>query len=126
MRLLVCGGRTYGENTAGKPDDQIAAERVVIATTLDAIYAQDDIECLIHGCAPGADRLGARWAASHGIPQDRYPAAWHRLGPRAGPARNARMLAEGKPDLVVAFKGGSGTANMVKQARDAGVLVREV
>jgi hypothetical protein len=36
------------------------------------------------------------------------------------------MLEEGKPDLVVAFPGGTGTANMVKQARAAGVEVLEV
>ena len=33
------------------------------------------------------------------------------------------MLAEGKPDLVVAFPGGAGTANMIEQARAAGVRV---
>jgi hypothetical protein len=31
------------------------------------------------------------------------------------------MLDQGKPDLVVAFPGGRGTANLVKQARAAGV-----
>ena len=36
------------------------------------------------------------------------------------------MLMEGKPDLVVAFPGGAGTANMIKQARKAGVEVIEV
>jgi hypothetical protein len=36
------------------------------------------------------------------------------------------MLAEGKPDLEVAFPGGRGTANMVKQVRAAGVEVLEV
>jgi hypothetical protein len=35
------------------------------------------------------------------------------------------MLEEGKPDLVVAFPGGRGTANMVKQARAAAVKVLE-
>jgi hypothetical protein len=35
------------------------------------------------------------------------------------------MLAEGEPDLVVAFPGGRGIANMVKQARAAGVEVLE-
>jgi len=33
------------------------------------------------------------------------------------------MLDEGKPDLVVAFDGGRGTANMVKQAKAAGIQV---
>jgi UDP-N-acetylmuramoylalanine-D-glutamate ligase len=33
------------------------------------------------------------------------------------------MLKEGRPDLVVAFPGGKGTANMVAQARAAGIRV---
>jgi UDP-N-acetylmuramoylalanine-D-glutamate ligase len=36
------------------------------------------------------------------------------------------MLAEGKPDLVVAAPGGRGTADMVRRARDAGIEVVEV
>ena len=44
----------------------------------------------------------------------------------AGPERNARMLAEGRPDLVVAFPGGTGTADMVRRAKAAGVRVVEV
>jgi hypothetical protein len=33
------------------------------------------------------------------------------------------MLAEGRPDFVVAFEGGNGTADMIRQARAAGVEV---
>jgi len=47
-------------------------------------------------------------------------------GRAAGPVRNAQMLAEGKPDFVVAFPGGRGTADMCKQARARGVKVVEV
>jgi UDP-N-acetylmuramoylalanine-D-glutamate ligase len=36
------------------------------------------------------------------------------------------MLNNGKPDLVVAFPGGRGTENMVKQAEAAGVPVKKV
>ena len=50
-------------------------------------------------------------------------AEWHRLGRKAGPIRNQRMLDEGKPDLVVAFPGGTGTAGMVALACKAGVRV---
>jgi hypothetical protein len=32
------------------------------------------------------------------------------------------VTAQGKADLVIAFPGGRGTANMMKQAREAGVL----
>jgi hypothetical protein len=36
------------------------------------------------------------------------------------------MLTEGKPELVVAFPGGRGTAHMMRIAREAGVEVVEV
>jgi hypothetical protein len=36
------------------------------------------------------------------------------------------MLLEGKPDLVVAFPGGKGTADMVRRARKANVPVKEI
>jgi hypothetical protein len=36
------------------------------------------------------------------------------------------MLAEGKPDLVVGFPGGRGTAHMCSIARAAGVEVIEI
>lgn len=55
-----------------------------------------------------------------------FEADWHTHGRAAGPIRNRRMIEEGKPDLVVAFPGGRGTANMVNQARAAGIEVREV
>ena len=43
----------------------------------------------------------------------------------AGPRRNRRML-DRRPDLVLAFAGGRGTADMVRQARASGVRVIEV
>ncbi len=55
-----------------------------------------------------------------------YEADWHEHGRAAGPIRNARMIAEGRPDLVIAFPGGRGTADMVSRARKAGIEVREV
>lgn len=36
------------------------------------------------------------------------------------------MLDNGKPDLIIAFPGGSGTADMIKRARKAGVTVLTV
>jgi hypothetical protein len=36
------------------------------------------------------------------------------------------MLDDGKPELVVAFPGGRGTADMMRRAREAGVEVIEV
>lgn len=81
---------------------------------------------IIHGGARGADSLAAYWAAHSGVPFETYQADWKQHGRGAGPIRNKRMLSEGKPDLVVAFPGGSGTAHMVRIAREAGVKVMEV
>jgi hypothetical protein len=36
------------------------------------------------------------------------------------------MIDEGKPELVIAFPGGSGTADMVRRARAANIPVIEV
>jgi hypothetical protein len=38
------------------------------------------------------------------------------FGRSGGPKRNQQMLEEGKPDLVLAFPGGRGTADMVRRA----------
>jgi hypothetical protein len=47
-------------------------------------------------------------------------------GKAAGPIRNQRMIDEGKPDLVIAFPGGRGTADMVSRAKKAGIPVQEI
>lgn len=109
MRILVCGGRLF--------DDW---RRVSVA--LDDILAPLNGAILLQGGAPGADRLAVKWAETRNVPVITFPANWRR-GKRAGPERNAFMLAEGKPDMVVAFPGGPGTENMVTQAIAAGVKV---
>lgn len=81
---------------------------------------------IIHGGANGADSLAHQYAHISGIPVTVYPADWKKHGRGAGPIRNAQMLTEGKPDLVVAFPGGTGTKDMVTRAKRAGVEVLEV
>jgi YspA, cpYpsA-related SLOG family len=113
MRVLVTGGRNYS--------DRSAVDRV-----LDSIHMERGISVLIHGGAAGADELASEWAYDSGIVESAFPANWDKHGRAAGPIRNKQMLVEGKPDLVVAFPGGKGTQNMVRQARDSGVEVYEV
>jgi hypothetical protein len=52
-----------------------------------------------------------------------YAAEWKTYGHGAGPIRNLRMIVQEQPELVVAFRGGSGTANMMKQAREHGIAI---
>lgn len=81
---------------------------------------------IIEGGARGADRLARNYAKVMDIPCETYDAEWDKYGRGAGPIRNKRMLIEGKPDLVVAFPGGGGTANMIEQSRKAGIRVMEL
>lgn len=110
MRLLICGGRDF--------DDAAFAARI-----LDAVHRKHVVKLVIHGAARGADTLGGRWAQYNGIEVEKYPAQWGAHGKAAGPLRNAQMLESGRPDAVVAFPGGSGTADMVRRAKAAGVPV---
>ena len=113
MRVLVCGGRNY-------------SDREQLFRVLDDLHGNAPLSVLIHGAAAGADTLAGNWAESRGVPMLPFPADWHRHGRAAGPIRNMQMLDDGIPDLVVAFPGGRGTANMLKQARQAGVQVIEI
>lgn len=129
--VLVCGGRYYGV-TKGSMGDEVLArrQRVHFALHMDELHLKfGPFTHVIHGDASGADSLAKRWALRKGIKQTPYPAAWTvdgQLDRSAGPRRNQQMLTEGKPQLVVAFPGNSGTADMTERARMAGVKVVEV
>lgn len=82
---------------------------------------------IIQGGASGADLLAKEWGMKKlGVVVDTYYADWTRHKKRAGPIRNEEMLRESRPNAIVAFPGGRGTAHMVKIAKKAGVPVLEV
>lgn len=108
--VLVCGGRDY-------------QDRQGVFVTLDTLYRYVGIDLIIEGGARGADGFSRDWALSRGVNCRTFLAQWQTYGRRAGAIRNAEMLRLGKPDLVVAFPGGSGTADMVRKAKAAGVHV---
>jgi len=110
MRVLVCGGRDF-------------LQRALLYRYMDALHAHFGFTALIHGAAEGADTLAGEWAKKRAVQVCVFPAQWSRDGKIAGPLRNARMLKEGKPDLVVSFPGGNGTTDMVRMAGLAGVFV---
>lgn len=118
MRVLVCGGRNYA--------DRDKMDRVLRLVD----RAKGPIRALIHGAAKGADRLAAKWAEDTGLAEFgevlAFPADWNKHGVAAGPRRNQEMLDVGKPDLVIAFPGGRGTADMVRRALAAGIEVQRI
>lgn len=119
MRVLVCGGRDYSDKAS------VYAALDTLAGVTEATPLGVPIT-VIHGGARGADSLADGWSADNWNQTIRFPADWNTHGKAAGPIRNQQMLDEGKPDLVVAFPGGAGTADMVRRARKAGVEVREI
>lgn len=108
MIVLITGGREYRN------------QREMFAV-LDKLHAERKFTFLVHGDARGADHMAHRWAKKRGVQPVAMEALWDTEGDASGTLRNARMLAFSKPDLVVAFSGGRGTANMMRIARKAGV-----
>lgn len=103
-RVLVTGGRRY--------DD-----KVHVYNTLSDIVDSWGPIFIIQGGATGADKHARDWAADNFLPCATVDAAWKK-GNLAGPKRNGWMV-ELEPDLCVSFPGGRGTANCVKQAKEA-------
>jgi SLOG family YspA-like protein len=112
-RVLVCGDRHWRDN------DLLICE-------LNSLLSEDEM-WVIAGGARGADTLAVLWALGRGCGYTVFPAEWDRYGKAAGPRRNAQMLDEGKPDLVIAFhdniEASRGTKDMVKRAKRAGVPI---
>jgi len=126
MRILVCGGRDYtGYHVLKTTIEDIIDEA--------RLYNDGEDIVIIQGGACGADFLAKvcvldEWSlmVDPKVTLLEFPADWKTHGKAAGAIRNQQMLDEGKPDLVLAFPGGRGTADMVSRAKKAGVKVREV
>jgi len=122
MKVLVCGGRHY--RARGK-----------VFRVLDDLQRRLGglITHVVTGSATGADEHAEAWADERGVQRVLCPANWNKLGRSAGPTRNALMLKllvksqDDKgletSDIVLAFPGGAGTADMVQRARVAGFTV---
>ena len=125
MRILICGDRYW-------KDKRLIYWTLHSRLTDNRGYSLRESVTIIHGNAPGADTLGKQAALDLGIPEENilsFPADWKTHGKTAGPIRNKQMLAEGKPDIVLAFhddigRPNCGTLDMIKQANKAGVNVR--
>ena len=122
MKVLVCGGRDLDPSRVWNWMEAHATELCADALARAQHVVITDV---IQGGASGADQGAKRWAEASEIRVRTFPADWKQYGRAAGPLRNARMLAEGAPDVVVAFPGGAGTKDMVRKARAAGLPVVE-
>lgn len=106
--VLVCGGRDYEDREhVYRGLSRLKPKRVVTGD-----------------CPTGTDRLAYLWAKEHDVEYEGYPADWNNFGRSAGPMRNTQMLKAERIDIVLAFPGGAGTADMVSKALKANITVR--
>ena len=113
MRMLVCGGRDFQDHE-------------MLNRVLDRWARSEIIDCVIEGNAQGVDRMAGLWARKRGIENIKFTADWGQYGRSAGILRNQKMLDDGRPDIVIAFPGGRGTADMIRRARKAAIDVCQV
>jgi hypothetical protein len=129
FKVIVCGGREYGWTVNANRQKVINQQEVkFLFDKLDVLKRSvEELErklIIIQGEAVGADSWAKKWAEINSVECRGYPANWDEHKKAAGPIRNKRMLTEENPDLVIAFKGGNGTAHMCQISEAANVPVK--
>jgi YspA, cpYpsA-related SLOG family len=124
-RILVTGSRDW-------------SDRHLIAVAISKIHDDGHGITIVHGACPsGADALADEVAYGLGYTREPHPADWDRYKKRAGPIRNAEMVALGA-DCCLAFicpcrkeectirrvHGSHGTSHCLRLARKAGIETR--
>ena len=109
MRIIVTGGRDYSNYT-------------MISHILEML----SVSCVVHGDCTGVDTLCKEYAIENGLTHVPYKPDWKTHGKAGGPIRNRKMLSENQGCLVVAFPGGRGTEDCIRQARSLGMVVMRV
>lgn len=76
---------------------------------------------ILHGGATGIDAHAGGFFEFEGWPVAACPANWKRDGRKSGPLRNRAMVA--RASALIAWPGGSGTADCVRRAKAKGIPV---
>lgn len=108
--LVFTGGRDY--------TDEKTIARIFNYFRPDIVHIGD--------CPTGLDNLVKNHCEFYGIKYFKYCANWNKHGKAAGPIRNKEMLVVAACDLLIAFPGGRGTTNCIKEAKKLGYIVLEV
>lgn len=119
MRILICGGREYGEGAERKEEREL----FVMAFAKLILKHGKNLVVINGGCLTGADKLARVLALGSELVCETYPARWKKDGKAAGPLRNQYMVDHAHPHAAVAFPGGAGTSDMVRRLRAAGIPV---
>ena len=111
MKLIICGSRDW--------TNEEIIEKYIQGLPPNSV--------VIHGDAPGADKIAGRIAGERGHTVIEFEANWDLYGDKAGPIRNQEMLDFGV-DKVTAFHedlaNSTGTKDMITRARKAWIPVQ--
>jgi len=110
MKVIIAGGRKF-----------YAYRSDITKAILDSGFHVTEI---VSGGATGIDGCGEAYARNDNIPLTLFPANWEVYGDAAGPIRNKQMAEYA--DALIAFRGGSGTENMIEQMQKLGKPVYKV
>ena len=110
--IAVSGGKTVAD-----PD--------IVWNTLDRAREKYDDIVLVHGGAPGYDKVAASWADARKVPQVICRPDWNKHG-KAAPFRRNDEIVNLLPKGIIAFPGSGITGNLVDKARQAGIPVMQI
>jgi hypothetical protein len=110
---VVCGGRDF-------------ADYALLEASLCTLLPPLGHVVIMSGAAQGADTFGERYARTHALLCQRFPAQWKMHGRRAGFVRNQQMAKVA--DVVIAFWDGRsrGTKDMIDLAMAKGIPVHVI
>ncbi len=110
MRLIIAGGRHLDDVT-------------LIRSALSRAHSLRPVTVLIHGGNGALGIIAEDWAREMRLHVVRYPANWREFGKRAEAIRNAFMLEDSRPDMLLALPGGNDTADLIANATRLGLPV---
>ncbi len=101
---IVCGGRDFNQP-------------FMFITVMNYFVNKYKIDNIVEGGAKGADRMAKFYAEEQGINCYEEKPDWKKYKKAAGPIRNEYMLNNYPINLVIGFKGGTGTMHMINYAK---------
>lgn len=111
--IVITGGRDW-------------KDKAFVWRHMDEQRAKLGFRAVVNGRAKiGVDKFVHEWCKARGVEERPYPvlpSEWDELGDAAGVLRNQKMIDE-EPDIehALIFPGGSGTMDMARRCRKAGI-----
>lgn len=129
MRLIIAGSRTFNDKKLLEKEVDSFIEEMWNGVSI-ANTQWDEDWVVVSGTCEGADLHGEWYADKNGLELKRFAPDWKKFGKAAGPKRNTEMAeyaSQSKRGACIVFdRGGPGSANMIKQAKEYGLILKVI